>query len=167
MDFDPKWIPVFSCIPGWAQAIAKALSRLPLSLLDQPKNVPVPGDVQLLIKTLSVGPVNANHIKSWTDINPLLSKVRYYVQHGWLMTMIIFQWMILFLLREGRLSCHLLWGSRVIIPPQGRDILSNDLHETHPGIYTWKFVHSFLLIVFWLFLSKKALYISKATCICR
>lgn len=38
-------------------------------LLDQPKKVPVPGDVQSLMEMLSIGPVNANHTKSWTDRN--------------------------------------------------------------------------------------------------
>ena len=35
------------------------------------------------------------------------------------------------------MSCVLngcvLWGSRVVVPPQGRKVVLQDLHETHPG----------------------------------
>ena len=31
-----------------------------------------------------------------------------------------------------------LWGSRVIVPPPGRDIILKQLHDTHPGISRMK-----------------------------
>ena len=37
--------------------------------------------------------------------------------------------------RQTELSIEegiLLWGSRVVIPPQGRDVLLQELHEGHP-----------------------------------
>ena len=39
--------------------------------------------------------------------------------------------------RADELGIHggcLMWGSRVIIPPQGREFIVNELHKTHPGI---------------------------------
>ena len=38
--------------------------------------------------------------------------------------------------RKYELSIHdgcLLWGSRVVVPPQGRDKVKQELHEGHPG----------------------------------
>ena len=39
--------------------------------------------------------------------------------------------------RRSELSVQdgcLLWGSRVVIPPQGRALIMEELHETHPGV---------------------------------
>eukprot|EP00731_Ephydatia_muelleri_P017266 Em0010g364a len=61
--------------PGSQQGNADALSRLPLD--EAPKDVPVPGDTICLMEALdSCGPVTAAVIKSWTDKDPVLSRVR-------------------------------------------------------------------------------------------
>ena len=42
-----------------------------------------------------------------------------------------------YFIRREELSVHaglLLWGARVIVPPQGREEVLNILHDTHPGI---------------------------------
>ena len=31
-----------------------------------------------------------------------------------------------------------MWGSRVIVPPQGRNFIIEELHDTHPGISRMK-----------------------------
>ena len=58
--------------PGKQLANADALSRLPLS--QQPQDVPVPGDINLVLQHLNNTPVTATEIKTWTDKDPLLSK---------------------------------------------------------------------------------------------
>ena len=93
-----------------------------------------------LIHQLSESIVTANQIKLWTDKDPVLSRVRRLVLSGWTLSE-----------PEPLLSpyqhrCHelsildncLLWGSRVVIPPAGRQIVLNQLHECHPGINRMK-----------------------------
>ena len=67
--------------PGIEHANADSLSRLPLPqpLLDTPP----PGDIVLLMETLHSSPVTAQHIRQWTDKDPLLSKVRSLALQGW------------------------------------------------------------------------------------
>ncbi len=43
--------------------------------------------------------------------------------------------------RKDELSTYqgcLLWGTRIVIPPQGRSIILDQLHDTHPGITRMK-----------------------------
>ena len=43
--------------------------------------------------------------------------------------------------RQNELSVHdgcILWGSRVVIPPEGRATMISELHESHPGICRMK-----------------------------
>jgi len=38
--------------------------------------------------------------------------------------------------RKNELSLHdgcILWGSQVVVPPQGRNKIKQELHERHPG----------------------------------
>ena len=46
-----------------------------------------------------------------------------------------------YLTRKDELSVHsgcLLWGSRVIVPPKGRELIVKELHESHPAwINNW------------------------------
>ena len=60
---------------------ADALSRLPLCWKVQ---VPVPGDIQLLQERWDAfSPVTAKQIRSWTEKDPLLSRVLRFVRQGW------------------------------------------------------------------------------------
>ena len=46
-----------------------------------------------------------------------------------------------YFIRREELSIRagfLLWGARVIVPPQGREEVLNTLHDTHPGIVKMK-----------------------------
>ena len=113
------------------------LSRLPLP--DHPKDVPLPGEMVLLFETLNSSPLTAAEIRSLTDKDPLLSRVRSNVLRGWHDTdqpaMRPYQ------SRSSELSVQdgcLLWGSRVVIPPRGRAIFLSLLHEGHPGITRMK-----------------------------
>ena len=117
---------------------ADALSRAPVP--DSPSTVPEPGDLVFLINHLSRAIVTADQIRTWTDTNPLLSKVFRQVQQGWSITEPEVP-LRPYYRRKDELSTHqgcLLWGTRVIIPPPGRSIILNQLHETHPGITRMK-----------------------------
>lgn len=120
---------------GISNANADALSRLPLP--ESPSSTPIPGDTVLLMSTL---PVNADKIKEWTDKDPLLSRVRKLILTGWP------AWskdveLRPYYSRKLELSCEdgcVLWGTRVIIPPQGRNQVLNQLHSAHAGISRMK-----------------------------
>ena len=60
---------------------ANMLSRLPIEAA--PANVLIPGDTIMLLETLQSSPVTAKLIKTWTNQDPLLSKVRDKVKRGW------------------------------------------------------------------------------------
>ena len=115
------------------------LSRLPLR--ESPSNVPVPGDAVLMMEALSDmgSAVSATTIKSWTDRDPVLSRVRRMVLHGWQQQEgVDFQ---PYEQRKHELSVEdgcVLWGSRVVIPPAGREAVVRLLHEGHPGISRMK-----------------------------
>ena len=105
-----------------------------------PPNIPIPGDVVLVMDHLDTTPVNARSIKSWTDKDPVLSTVRRYILHGWPIS-IPEENLIPFSRRRNELSVQdgcILWGSRVVIPPPGRDLILTELHQTHPGISRMK-----------------------------
>ena len=70
--------------PGKDNSNADALLRLPLPT--SLETIPVPGDILLSLQTLATTPVNAVQIKNWTARDPLLSKVKLYVQQGWPIT---------------------------------------------------------------------------------
>ena len=60
---------------------ADMLSRLPLPV--SPTEVPVPGEMIMLMDMLNSLPVTSHQIKIWTDHDPVLSKVRDFVLKGW------------------------------------------------------------------------------------
>ena len=67
--------------PGKEQVGADLLSRLPLP--EAPKEVPIPADTILLMEYLQDSPTTAAQITLWTDRDPLLSRVRKMLLHGW------------------------------------------------------------------------------------
>ena len=57
--------------------------------------------------------------------------------------------------KRNELSVHqgcLTWGSRVIIPPQGREVVLQELHEGHPGMTKMKSLAR--MYVWWPYLEK-------------
>ena len=124
--------------PGPDHANADVLSRLPLP--ESPREVPVPGETILSMEMLlSTLPVTAKQVRRWTDRDPVLSRVRHQVLKGWQDSSDTdiqpFQQ------RKLELSVQdgcLLWGHRVIVPPQGRDRMMKELHEGHPGVSRMK-----------------------------
>ena len=83
--------------------------------------------------------MTVNQIRKWTCCNPTLSKVRLLLSSGWEKTdqtdLAPYQQ------RQTKLSIHdgcVLWGSRVVVPPPGRERILDELHECHPGISRMK-----------------------------
>ena len=124
---------------GKENSNADGLSRLPLR--ESPSSVPVPGDTVLMMEALSDmgSAVSATTIKSWTDRDPVLSRVRRMVLHGWQQQEgVDFQ---PYEQRKHELSVEdgcVLWGSRVVVPSAGREAVVRLLHEGHPGISRMK-----------------------------
>lgn len=123
--------------PGPAHANADVFSRLPLP--DCPQNVPIPGETILVLNMLNALPVTAAQIRQWTARDPTLSQVRLMLSSGWQHTSQ--SELAPYSQRQTELSLHdgcVLWGSRVVIPPPGRERILDELHEGHPGISRMK-----------------------------
>ena len=91
------------------------------------------------MECLQASPTTFAHIKSWTSRDPLLSKVRKMLLQGWQYT--TDEAVKPFQRRKDELSMQdgcILWGSRVIIPPPGRQKVIDELHAAHPGISSMK-----------------------------
>jgi hypothetical protein len=76
--------------------------------------------------------INTGKIKQWTAKDPLLSQV---LQTGWPNELPEGKFKP-FVSRKDELSSLdgcILWGSRIVIPPQGRTFTLQELHDTHPG----------------------------------
>ena len=123
--------------PGKELANADSLSRLPLP--QTPLHTPLPGDIVLLMDTLQASPVTAQHVRQWTDRDPLLARVRTQVKEGWIDGEE--ENMKPFNRRKSELSVQdgcILWGNRVVVPEQGRSKVVQQLHEGHPGVTRMK-----------------------------
>lgn len=84
--------------------------------------------------------VLASGMRQWTRKDPVLSRVLQWVQHGWPPQQAdpAFQ---PYTVRKTELSVQdgcVLWGSRVVVPPPGREALLGQLHQGHPGITRMK-----------------------------
>ena len=111
---------------------ADALSRLPRPVTTNSDKLP--GDLVHLVDHLSTTAVNAEAIKDWTSKDPVLSQVRRYLMVGWPDS--VSTDLKPYQNRSTELSTLdgcMLWGARVIVPPQGRAVVLDELHETHPG----------------------------------
>ena len=124
--------------PGTAKSHADALSLLPLP--DTYKETPVPDKVILLINQLSTSIITAEKIRQWTDHNPILARVRRLVLNGCTLSdpdqaMEPYHHRCSELLVAD--GC-ILWGSRVIVPLTGHQIVLDQLYECHLGISRMK-----------------------------
>jgi len=84
-------------------------------------------------------PVSTKQINNWTRHDPVLSKVMHYVLYGWPKQVPTelkpFQnCSTEFSVEE---NC-VLWGNCIVIPPQGRKQLLDELHVAHPGMERMK-----------------------------
>ena len=116
---------------------ADALSRLPLPVT--PSDVPTPAELVLLMEHLDDSPVTAQHVRTWTRKDPVLSTVLQYVLYGWPDK--CDETLAPYSSRKNELSVHMgcvLWGSRVVLPPKARRSVLTELHEGHPGMTRMK-----------------------------
>ena len=120
-----------------AHANADALSRLPLPVT--PATDKLESELVLLNEHLAESPVSADDIRTWTARDPKLSRVLQYVQQGW--PSVVDSDLERYASKQLELSTYngcLLWGNRVIVPPQGREAVLMELHEGHPGMTKMK-----------------------------
>ena len=124
---------------GRENSNSDALSRLPLPTTLQ--DVPRPAEVVHLMEHLDTSPVSSSQIRSWTDNDPILAKVKTWVQSGWpTQENVEVEELRPYTMRRYELSVEegcLLWGNRVVVPQKGRKVLEM-LHEAHPGIVRMK-----------------------------
>ena len=123
--------------PGAAHANADVLSRLPVP--DLPPRETPPSEITHSINLLQSLPVTVKEIRSWTSKDPIISKVRLMLETGW--ENCPDKAYTPYAQRKDELSLEdgcVLWGTRVVIPPPGREKLLNELHQGHPGISRMK-----------------------------
>ena len=117
-------------------ANAEALSRLPI----KEKELQSTETVSLLqLRQIEDTLLTAKQIANSICKNPVLSQVLQHVKTGWPNQ--VPTAMQPFANRKEELAVEgncLLWGARVIIPPDLQPKMSKLLHETHPGITRMK-----------------------------
>ena len=124
--------------PGSLMGNADALSRLPLP--EQPAVVPTLGDVDLLMNQLSDAIITAAQIATWTQKDPVLSRVHRMILHGWSKSTLDSAFKPYSLCKDelSTVDGCVLRGCRVVVPPPGREMILEQLHDTHPGISKMK-----------------------------
>ena len=124
--------------PGKHLCNADALSRLPCPTTTS--HDCVPEDLVMVINHLSSTSVSVANIKEWTAKDPVLSCVFRFLMSGWPDQKLDKDYQP-YATRKHELSTLdgcLLWASRVVIPPPGRQLILEELHESHPGISKMK-----------------------------
>ena len=129
---------IISFRPIESHSNADALSRLPVQIPEE--SVPAVPETVLLLEQLDDGPFTAQQVKYFTARDPCLSQVLTFVQKGW-PNNVSEDHMKPYWRRRNELSVQsgcILWGCRVIVPPQGRTIVLQELHRGHPGMTRMK-----------------------------
>ena len=88
---------------------------------------------------LSESPVTHQHIKTWTRRDPQLVLILQYLRSGW--PNCCSPDLQAYMSRKDELSLLdgcIVWGTRVVIPPQGRAAVLQELHAGHPGMARMK-----------------------------
>ena len=108
-----------------------ASSRLPLP--NGPAEVPMEPELVLLLQHLDELPVTVNDIRKWTKRDLLLAQVLQFVEQGWPHK--FDSSLVPYSSHSTELSVLdgcILWGTRVVIPPQGQQAVLQELHTAHP-----------------------------------
>ena len=116
-----------------ASSNADAISRLPSA--ESPAQTEMPEELVLLVDHISQLPITSEQIKTWTHRDTVLSQVEKFTYHVWPESYPNEQ-LKLFWQKRHELSIHdgcLLWGSRVVVPNQGRRQVLLELHQGHQG----------------------------------
>ena len=119
--------------PTHTHSNADALSRLPSPTVSLEE--PVPTELILLMEAMEKMPITGESIKNWTQKDPILSHVYKYIQNGWPnQCSEELQQFVRWKSELSTLNGCILFGSRVLVPPPGRNQLLLELHQGHPGI---------------------------------
>ena len=131
--------------PTHKHSNADALSRLPTESVEVEE--PVPSELVKLMEAMDTMPITAETVKEWTQKHPLLARVYKYVQFGWpehcSADLKLFS---KHKLELSTLNGCIIYGSRVLIPSQGRQQMLAELHQGHPGVNRMK---SLVRMYFW------------------
>ncbi|XP_058044030.1 uncharacterized protein K02A2.6-like [Ahaetulla prasina] len=122
--------------PGKSIGHADALSRCPLPITEAD---PAPTSAVLLVEDWDV-PVSAVDIESLSAKDPFLSKIIDWVKRGWPRESLASEFLP-YSRRQHELSVLkgcLLWGNRVVVPPDLRKRILSCLHDAHPGMVRMK-----------------------------
>ena len=121
-----------------AHVNADALSRLPLPVL--PAKTELEPKLLLLAEHLAEAPVTADDIRGWTRRDPGLARNLQFLQQGWPRQ--VKQDVEQYRSKRLELSVYyegcILWGSRIVVPRPGREVVLQELHEGHPGMMKMK-----------------------------
>ena len=94
----------------------------------------------LFIGKVVTDTVNAAQVKQRTERDPVLSKLKTYLLHGW-PSVVDSEELKPYVKRMTELSLQdgcIFWGARVVTPPPGRSQIVVEIHETHPGVSLMK-----------------------------
>ncbi|XP_033005510.1 uncharacterized protein K02A2.6-like [Lacerta agilis] len=122
---------------GKALGHADALSRLPLP---EPAEDPSPAYGVMSLEDLPQPPVSVADVATSSAKDRTLVRVLDWVWKGWPEGRVTEEFRP-YVSRRDELSAHkgcLLWGSRVVVPPNLRQRVLEALHEGHPGIVRMK-----------------------------
>ena len=124
-------------IPGREIADADGLSRLPSPV--GPEDLPPPADVTLMLEAVE-SLVSVSQVQSATRRDPVVSAAYVYTRDGW-PEVCPNQELSVYFVHRHELSVEngcLMWGLRVVIPPQLRSHVMSMLHDGHPGMTAMK-----------------------------
>ena len=117
---------------------ADALSRLPLT--ESIETPPVPPELILTLEQISESPITSDQIRSWTTKDRVLQQVVQFIQQGWpnhcSQTELKPYWA-----RRTELHCFegcIMWGTRILVPKEGRQKMIQELHMGHSGMARMK-----------------------------
>ena len=104
-----------------------------------PRDIPMVGESLHLMEVLDNSPITASTIRKWTELDPILSKVKTMVLQGWPSS--VEGELQAYYQRRNELSVEdqcLLWGNRVVILARGQKAVAQLLHDGHPGMTRMK-----------------------------
>lgn len=115
---------------------ADALSRWPMEVSNEEVHAEYDGEILLLSEMPSAVLYTAKDIAEHTNRDEVLTKVKYWILHGW-PDRVDEAELKVFWLKRKELSLSndcIIWGPRVVIPSTMREYMLQALHETHDGI---------------------------------
>ena len=119
---------------GTADALSQLL--LPNDSSEITESTPIPSEWHMIVNFLDSSPVTSEHICKETNKDPTMSKVFRFCELGWSTFSTCDPNLTPYARRKDELSLQngcILWGSRVVIPPNLRPRIMSELHSSHAG----------------------------------